>query len=153
MTAQLSWHVQNNDMMWSLLFKLQHHKFSWDNDCEHINPLWNGSQYVVPDNWLSSYTKTYFSLRSNISQIHAIKIKSHMALITPLYCIDELKKCVKYKMNHVTMFKYSHIQFLQNTHKRHSTTHPWGQGIECPLWVHNLNRILHLSLSFSTTMG
>ena len=37
--------------------------------------------------------------------------------------------------------------FLQNTHKWHSIACPWGQAMECPLWVHSIIYILHSWLS------
>ena len=40
MTAQLSWHVQNYELIWSLVFMLQHHMILGDSNCEFMNTLW-----------------------------------------------------------------------------------------------------------------
>ena len=34
----------------------------------------------------------------------------------------------------------------QNTHERHSKSHTWGIGMECPLQVHSMNYILQVLL-------
>ena len=42
MTAQLSWHMQNCDLIGSLESKLEQNKFAQDFSYELINSLWNG---------------------------------------------------------------------------------------------------------------
>ena len=46
-TAELSWHVQNCDMLWSLSFKSKQPKYLWDINHELINSLLNGPR--IPD--------------------------------------------------------------------------------------------------------
>ena len=42
-TAQLSWHMQNCHIIWSLFFMSKQHIYLQDVDYELITPLWNGS--------------------------------------------------------------------------------------------------------------
>ena len=42
MTAQLSWHVQDYDLIGSLESKLEHQEFQQDFNCKLIYPLLNG---------------------------------------------------------------------------------------------------------------
>ena len=52
-TAELSWHVQNCDMISLLFFSSEHHIILQDFDYEFINPLWNGSQWCRKSpNWI-----------------------------------------------------------------------------------------------------
>ena len=43
-TAQLSWHVQNYDLIGSLFVKEEQHEFSQDLHHKLINPLWDRFQ-------------------------------------------------------------------------------------------------------------
>ena len=44
-TAQLSWHVQNCDLIWSIFAKSEQHRFLRDLDCVLMNALWN--EYLI----------------------------------------------------------------------------------------------------------
>ena len=48
MTTQLTWYVQNYDLIWSLFLTYEWQVFSQILDQELINLLWNRSQACVP---------------------------------------------------------------------------------------------------------
>ena len=60
------------------------------------------------------------------------------SITTPYHILGSSQTTLLY--NHNTII-------LQNTHKRHCIACPWGQAMECLLWVHSQTYILHMSLS------
>ena len=70
-------------------------------------------------------------------------VPSNIVCVFPLVCVDKA-----WEQPSPVYSRYLAVSWLQRTQKRRPIAPPYGQGMGCPLWAHNLNKVLVFTVSY-----